>query len=104
MSSQMGQIKYNSHNFMKYLLLIIVFLLPAQALAITGDAVRFDFSAGQPSIVDNTTSTCNNTATVMYAFSAGQPAQVFDSTATCTAEEPATGGRADDGIIWFTDD
>jgi len=70
---------------MKYILLTIAFLLPAQAIALTGGSARFDFVAGQPAIVDNQTSTCSGTATVRYDFSAGQPAQVFDATATCAA-------------------
>lgn len=87
---------------MRYLLLALLLLLPAQASAITGDAARFDFTSGQPSIVDNTTSTCNNQATIRYDFTAGQPAGVFDTTATCSAAAgtPATG----DGIIWINSD
>lgn len=67
------------------LLAAIALLLPSSALAITGDAARFDFSAGQPTTVDDTTTTCNNQATVRYDFTAGMPAPMLDTTATCTA-------------------
>lgn len=92
---------------MKHLLLLILpllSLLPSQALAITGDSAIFDFSKGAPIVADNTTSTCNDTATVRYDFSAGQSVPVFDTTANCTATPAAGGGGADEGIIWFTDE
>lgn len=74
---------------MRYLLLIVLLLIPFPAVALTGPAVRFDFSQGQPDIAANETSACNSQTTVRYDFSAGQPAQAFDATATCTA---AAGG------------
>lgn len=73
---------------MKYLAIILalsVFALPFSAFATTGDSARFDFTQGVPTIVDNTTSTCNNMATVMYSFTQGVPTEVFDATATCTS-------------------
>ena len=82
---------------MRYLILTIAFLMPVQALAITGGAARFDFVAGQPAIVDNQTSTCSGTATVRYDFVSGSPAQVFDATATCAA---AVVPQQDDLLIW----
>ena len=76
---------------MKKLLLILGLLgLPFMAFAITGDSARFDFSNGQPTIVDDTTTTCNNTATIRYDFSNGQPTGVFDTTATCTTAATPT--------------
>jgi len=79
---------------MRRILLILTVLsglaLPFEATALTGDAARFDFSAGVPAIVSNNTSTCNNAATVRYDFSGGVPAQVFDATATCTGNTPTT--------------
>ncbi len=72
---------------MKRVLFIgLLILCPvSSALAITGDASRFAFSAGQPMIVDDTTSTCNNQATIRYDFTSRQPTGVFDSTATCAS-------------------
>lgn len=84
---------------MRYLLFIVLILAPLPALALTGDAARFDFSQGQPAIVDDATSTCNSQATVRYDFVSGQPAPVFDSTATCTAAVAATTNYPD--IIFF---
>lgn len=88
---------------MRYLLLIAILIVPTQALAITGDSARFDFSAGQPTIVDDSSSTCNNQATIRYDFVSGQPAQVFDSSATCTAVGGATPATPSP-IIWFDSD
>lgn len=59
--------------------------MPSSAGAVSGDSAKFDFSAGQPTTVDDTTSTCNNTATIRYDFTSGQPTGVLDTTATCTA-------------------
>ena len=71
---------------MRKILIIIGFLsIPLLGLAITGDNARFDFTQGQPTIVDDTTSTCNNQATVRYDFTSGEPRGVYDTTATCTA-------------------
>jgi hypothetical protein len=48
------------------------------AAAITGGSARFDFTQGQPTIVDNQTSLCTGATTVRYDFTSGQPTQVFD--------------------------
>lgn len=68
---------------MRYLLLAILFLIPTTALAITGDSSRFDFTNGQPAVVDDTTTTCDDTATIRYDFTSGVPTGVFDATANC---------------------
>lgn len=72
---------------MRYLLfLIAIFALTVLPVyAITGDNARFDFTNGQPTITDNTSSTCNNQAVVRYDFTNGQPTIVYDTTATCAA-------------------
>lgn len=70
---------------MRLLFLILAFILPFPAFAVTGDAARFDFANGAPTIIDDTTSACNNQATIRYDFADGQIAQVFDTTATCTS-------------------
>ena len=85
---------------MKYLFLILIILLPAPLLAITGDATRFDWSLGQPAITADNTTTCNDTAQARFDWSLGQPAIVHDATANCTAAV-AAGGGVDDGIIWI---
>jgi len=72
---------------MKYLLFLIIILAPLPLIAL--DAARFDWSWGNPAIVDDTSTTCNNQATVRYDWVWGEPVQVFDTTATCTA---AAGG------------
>lgn len=86
---------------MKYLLLVLplVFLLPASAGAVTGGSARFDFTNGQPAVVDNQTSTCNNQTTVRYDFTWGTPSPVFDTTATCTAAAAAPAVQQE--TFWF---
>ena len=85
---------------MRYLLIFLAFLAPIQATALTGGSARFDFTNGQPSIVDNQTSLCTGQTTVRYDFVSGQPAQVFDATATCTAAGAAA-TSADAGVYFF---
>ena len=85
---------------MKYLLLILILLLPAPLLAITGNQTRFDWSLGQPTITDDATSACTDTAKARFDWVLGQPAIVHDATANCTAAVVA-GGGADEEIIWF---
>jgi hypothetical protein len=75
---------------MRYILILLCFLLPATATALTGDATRFDFTQGAPATTDDTTTTCNNQATARYDFTAGVPAPMLDTTATCTAAAPST--------------
>lgn len=75
---------------MRYLLVIAVFLFPFGAMAAAGDGNRTDFQAGVPAVVDDTTTACNNQATVRYDFQAGQVELVIDTTATCTAAVSAT--------------
>mgnify|MGYP001570952810 FL=1 len=87
---------------MKYLLFILILLLPAPLLAITGDDTRFDWSLGQPAITADNTTTCNDTAQARFDWVLGQPAIVHDATANCTAVVTADG--ADEGIIWFESD
>lgn len=70
--------------------IITAITIPLIAMAITGDAHREDWSGGQPSVVDNSTTTCNNTATVRYDWSSGVPTEVIDSTATCASVASAT--------------
>lgn len=67
----------------RFLLILLTLFIPATAFALSGDAVRFDFTDGQPAVVDDDTSICNHQPTVRYDFTQGQPDQVFDSTATC---------------------
>lgn len=68
---------------MRYLFLILCFLAPIPAIALTGDAVRFDSSGGLPAITDDNTETCDNQTQVRFDSSAGLPAEVLDATATC---------------------
>jgi len=77
---------------MKYLLLILplIFLLPSSAGAVSGDSARFDYSNGAPTTVDNSTSLCNNQATIRYDFTGGKPTPVLDTTATCTSNADAS--------------
>lgn len=90
---------------MRRLLLLIpvlcLFIAPSAAIALTGDASRFDWSLGQPAIAADNTTTCNNQATARFDWSLGQPAIVYDATATCTAAAPATGATTENEIIWF---
>lgn len=75
---------------MRWLLLILCFLIPAPAIALAGGDARFGFTVGQPAITDNASVTCNNQSTARYGFTMGQPAIVYDATATCTAAVVAT--------------
>lgn len=87
---------------MRYLLVIIIFLLPASALAITGNKTRFDWVLGQPAITDDATSACNDTAVARFDWSLGQPTIVHDATANCTlAEAAVTVAAPRPQIIWF---
>ena len=63
---------------------LISLLTPFFAFAITVEDVRFDFTNGQPTVVDDSTSACNDTAVARFDFTNGQPTVVFDSTANCT--------------------
>lgn len=90
---------------MRRLLLLIpiltLFIAPSGAIALTGPAARFDWSAGKPALTADNTNTCNNQATARFDWSMGQPAVVHDATATCTA---AAGGSATtnvDDVFWF---
>lgn len=85
---------------MRYFLLIVAFLLPSTALAITGDSARFDWSRGAPAVVDDTTNACNDTATVRYEWYEGSPAPTFDSTANCTSVAPPAGGEVIRESLW----
>lgn len=66
-------------------LLTVGYFFAKPAFALTGDAARFDFTNGQPTTVDNTTSACTGQTTIRYDFTSGIPTGVFDTTATCTA-------------------
>jgi len=69
---------------MKKLLIILTILcLPSPLIA--ANNARFDFTQGAPTVMEDTTSTCTDTATVRYDFTNGDPTPVFDSTANCTA-------------------
>lgn len=67
---------------MRYAIFILVILsIPLGAIAL--DSARFDWSLGTPSVVDDSTTSCNNQATVRYDWTLGVPDSVYDSTATC---------------------
>ncbi len=87
---------------MRYLILTIIALsllfLGHQAQAVTGENVLFDWSLGQPTLVDDVTNLCNNQAVALFDWVLGQPRVVYDVTATCTAVV-ATTGFTDDFII-----
>ncbi len=71
--------------------LAILYLISTHPVsALTGDTVRFDFINGQPTTVDDTSTTCTGQTTIRYDFTNGMPTGVFDTTATCTAA--AAGG------------
>ena len=72
-------------KFLLIALLIIPLALPFHAIALTGDAARFDWSLGQPAVTADNTNTCDDTATARFDWSLGQPSIVRDSTATCAA-------------------
>ncbi len=76
--------------------------LPLQSGAVTGEDVRWDWSLGEPSITDDPTSACDDTAVARFDWVLGEPSVVFDATANCEAVAPAPSGiinRQD--IIWF---
>lgn len=85
---------------MRKLLILALILSPLTAVA-EGNEGRFDWSLGQPSIVEDATSPCTDTAKVRYDWSLGQPTQVFNATATCTAEAPAPAGDNPHDVFWF---
>ena len=70
---------------MKKLLYIAIAFIPFVAFAVTGGSAKFDFTYGEPTIVDDQTSTCNDTATIRYDFVSGEPQGVLDATANCTS-------------------
>lgn len=93
---------------MRYLLFIPILLValaypfsPAQA--VTGEQARFDWNLGTPSVVDDTTTTCDNQSVARFDWSLGQPGVVYDSTATCTSGGGGgpTEPSADPGVYWF---
>lgn len=86
---------------MRYLLIIILLLIPINLFAVTGEDARFDWVLGQPAIVDDSTSACTDTAVARFDWVLGQPSVVFDATATCTAAVAAAAVGGED-IIWFS--
>ena len=89
---------------MKYLFIIALFLFPLTLFAVTGEDVRWDWSLGQPTITDDPTNACTDTAVARFDWVLGEPTVVFDATATCTAIVAPTPAIADPGIIWFSAD
>lgn len=80
---------------MKYIIftILISFLLIPTHIDAANDS-RFDWTLGQPAVMEDTTAICSDTATIRYDWVLGQPAPVFNATANCTsAEPPATGGE-----------
>ena len=86
---------------MRYLLIIIIILIPFNVGAVTGEDVRWDWSLGEPTITDDPTNACSDTAVARFDWSLGQPTVVFDTTATCAAAPAAAEDPADVGVIWF---
>lgn len=83
---------------MRYLIALLL-LFPASAIALTGDAARFDFTNGQPAITADNTTECGLQATARFDFTNGQPAIVFDSTADCVDDGPEPPDPSDDKLI-----
>lgn len=83
------------------LLLLIALSIPFTAFAVAGQAVRFDWSLGSPTITADATSDCNDTATARFDWVLGEPTIVYDATANCTTVTPPS-TSAVDGIIWFS--
>ena len=73
---------------MKYLLLLLLCLIPLSSHALND--VRFDFVTGTPAVTVDATADCNNEGVARYDFTIGMPTVVIDSTATCTAGGGAT--------------
>ena len=84
-------------RIIRYTLLSLLALTPFVAFAVTGEDTRFDWSLGTPTIVDDSTSTCNDTAVARFDWSLGQPTIVHDATANCTAA--AAGVASSDALI-----
>ena len=76
---------------MRYLIFTILILSITSVAYATNDA-RFDFSIGQPEVVENATSATGNCA-IRYDFSRGQPMQMYDATASCPASATASQPR-----------
>jgi len=86
----------------RYLFTILILTgLLAGAKTEAADSGRFDWSLGQPTIVDDTVTTCSGTATVRYDWSLGQPLPVFDSTATCAAATPTGASTPNEEMILY---
>lgn len=79
---------------MKYLLLLLVLLLPLSALAVSGQQAKFDFSNGQPEITADATSDCTDTAKARFEFTQGLPDIALDATANCTLATAIASGAA----------
>ena len=76
-------------RYLSFIPVLLLLILPTEAVAITGDASRFDWTLGKPSVTADNTSTCNDTAQARFDWVLGQPAIVHDATANCTAAEAA---------------
>ena len=85
-------------RIIRYILLSLLLLTPFATFAVTGENTRFDWSLGTPSIVDDSTSACNDTAVARFDWSLGQPTIVHDATANCTAAA-AVGAASSDALI-----
>ena len=84
---------------MRYLLLLLLALLPLNAFAVLGQDDRFDFTNGQPAVVVDSSTACNDTENVRFDFTNGEPTVVYDPSANCTAV--AGESTVQDDIIWF---
>lgn len=76
---------------MRYLLIILAFLIPTVALAVAGQNVRTDFVGGEVAPVADATTNCTDTAKARFDFVGGEVKVVIDTTANCTL---AVGGTS----------
>jgi len=85
---------------MRYLLLLL-FIVPFNIGAVTGEDVRFDWELGQPTVTVDPTSACTDTAVARFDWVLGEPSVVFDATANCTAAAADEDEIIKQNVFWF---
>src|SRR3990172_12410072 len=88
---------------MKYIISLLLGLFFA-TIVYAADSSRFDWTLGSADVVVDTTTTCNNQATIRYAWSLGQPHPVHDATATCNSAITPANTPASSNPIWYYTD
>ena len=73
---------------MKILILILIGIVGFAGQLNAYDSALYNWTNGQPTPMENPTSTCYSQSTVIYNWSQGQPTAMYDSTKTCDSPPP----------------